>query len=112
MIASNTKQWNVIIAKPPTDKIFGMFEVVEKSVVVTEISSPTSESAAIHRDATDRYQNNELDVSRKATEAGIQIVEEIKKLIVKINIKLPFNGVMDARLGSDRGATQSRGDVK
>ena len=40
MIASNTKQWNVIIAKPPTDKIFGMFEVVEKSVVVTEISSP------------------------------------------------------------------------
>ena len=54
MIASNTKQWNVIIAKPPTDKIFGMFEVVEKSVVVIEISSPTSESAAIHRDATDR----------------------------------------------------------
>ena len=101
MIASNTKQWNVIIAKPPTDKIFGMFDVVEKSVVVTEISSPTSESAAIHRDATDRYQYNELDVSRKATEAGIQIVEEIKKLIVKINIKLPFNGDLLLKTSAD-----------
>ena len=90
IIASNTKQWNVIIPKPATEIILGKFDAPEKSVINTVIKRPIREIAATQRDATDKFQYKLLDVSKNATDVGIHAVDDNKKVKASMSIKFPF----------------------